>query len=211
MIKAVIFDLDGVLADTEPLHALARSQILEKFGLSEQTASPEAAIGIGKRFFWGKVIEKNHLACTSEELTKADFDLVFQLIVESGLKPTEGLKDLLAYLKESGIKTAVASSSDRSYVDRVLQHFQLTDYFFTSACGDEVKEAKPSPDVYLRALQLCQVSAKDAYAVEDSSCGMLAAERAGIGCIAFGEQDGTAVFRAKTMKEILDYFSRSRA
>lgn len=204
--KAVIFDLDGVIADTEPLHALARRQLFERYGLSEQAHSPEAAIGVGKRFFWGKVIEKNGLGCTAEELTKADFDLVFQLIAESGLKPTEGLRELLAYLRKSKIETAVASSSDRSYVDRVLRHFRLTDYFSESACGDEVSRAKPFPDVYLRALQLCRVNADEAYAVEDSSCGMLAAQRAGIRCIAFGSQEGEAVYRAKTMKDILDYF-----
>ena len=184
MIRAVIFDMDGVIADTEPLHKRARDKLLAELGLNVEEISP-TAIGRSKRVFWGEVTEKYNLPYTADRLTVWEFDMIMQIVREEHIRPTEGLCDLLVSLHRSGIVTAVASSSDRNYVDTVLEVAGLADKFDYSACGNEVPAAKPAPDVYLKALRLCGVSADQAVAVEDSDTGIKAAKTAGLYCIGF--------------------------
>ena len=101
------------------------------------------------------------------------------------LKATDGLPELLSYLKTNDYIIAVASSSDRFYVDEVLNITGLSDYFPVRVTGDENLKAKPAPDIYCKALKLCGVSADSAYAVEDSDTGSKAAKAAGIKCVGF--------------------------
>ncbi len=184
MIKAVIFDMDGVIADTEPLHEKARNALLSELGLDVEKISP-TAIGRSKRAFWGDVVSVYSLPHTADELTVREFGLLMDIAKSSGLRPSEGLPDLLAFLKERNIKAAVASSSDRNYVEYILSLMGLGQYFCATACGDEVLTAKPAPDVYLRALALCGARAEETLAVEDSDTGARAAAAALIPCVAY--------------------------
>ena len=184
MIKAVIFDMDGVIADTEPLHEKARNALLSELGLDVEKISP-TAIGRSKRAFWGDVVSVYSLPHTADELTVREFGLLMDIAKSPGLRHSEGLPDLLAFLKERNIKAAVASSSDRNYVEYILSLMGLGQYFCATACGDEVLTAKPAPDVYLRALALCGARAEETLAVEDSDTGARAAAAALIPCVAY--------------------------
>lgn len=184
MIKAVIFDMDGVIADTEPIHESARNILLSELGLDVETISARA-IGRGKRAFWGEVVQQYRLPYTAEQLTVREFDYIMEIVGKMGLQPSAGLKELLEYLKACNIKTAVASSSDRNYVERILEVTDLKNYFSEIACGNEVAKTKPAPDVYLKILDLLGVKAAEALAVEDSDTGARAAAAAGIKCVAY--------------------------
>ena len=184
MIKAVVFDMDGVIADTEPLHEKARNALLESLGLDVEQLSPQA-IGRSKRSFWSEISQKFNLKESGDELTLREFDMIMRIAKESNLKPSQGMKELLEFLEREKIKAAVASSSDRNYVEKILALTDLGGYFCVTACGDEVPCAKPAPDVYLKALNGCGVNASEALAVEDSDTGARAAEAAGIPCIAY--------------------------
>lgn len=184
MIEAMIFDMDGVIADAEPLHAKARNALLAEFGLDVEKISP-TAIGRSKRAFWTEVAEKYGLGFTADELTQREFERILEIAETMALPATDGLEDLLKALQKNGINAAVASSSDRSYVDKILQITGLKKYFCAKACGDEVPKAKPAPDVYLKALSLCNTCAANAVAVEDSDTGIAAAKAAGLYCIGY--------------------------
>ena len=212
MIEAMIFDMDGVIADTEPLHACARNVLLEEFGLDAEKISP-TAIGRSKRDFWSEVTKKYGLKFTADELTKREFELILEFAEGMGLSAADGLEEVLQALQKNGVKAAVASSSDRTYVDKILQITGLKKYFCAAACGDEVPNAKPAPDVYLKALQLCNADAAHAVAVEDSDTGARAAKAANLFCVGFDapaeaqcrQQLVVCDVKIKTMRELLPF------
>lgn len=216
MIKAVIFDMDGVIADTEPIHACARNAMLAEFGLNVEKISP-TAIGRSKREFWSEVAENYSLHFTADQLTKREFDLILEMAQTLELPATEGLEELLKELQIRGIKMAVASSSDHVYVSKILQITGLNKYFFATACGDEVQFAKPAPDVYLRALKLCNTSAECAVAVEDSDTGVKAAKAAHLFCVGydvvsdniFRQKLDLCDVKVKKMQDILPFTERT--
>lgn len=182
--KAVIFDMDGVIADTEPLHEKSRDAMLEEFGLDVATVSPRA-YAKSKRAFWLETAEEFNLPYTAEELTIKEFDILMEIAERSGLQPTAGLVDVLNALRSKNIKTAVASSSDRVYVEKILKITGLEEQFDFITCGNEVEKAKPEPFVYLKTLDKLGLAAEETIAVEDSDTGAKAAVAAGIRCVGY--------------------------
>ncbi len=184
MIKAIIFDMDGTLVDSEPLHKAGRDRQLADFGLPVEEVSAKA-IGRGKHEFWSEVAKTYGLPISSERLAIDEFKKIIAIIKENGIPTTNGINELLSALKAKGIKMAVASSSDKEYVEFIISYLGWDDYFSVTACGDEVTMPKPSPEIYLLALERLHISADEALAVEDSTTGSRAACDAGIKCIGY--------------------------
>ncbi len=182
MIKAVIFDLDGTLADTEPLHKIARDGLLKKFGIFSEELTNNA-VGIAKRDFWKKVSKDYSLSLDENQLTLSEFIELVELVKQRNIEPSLGARELLEYLDKNNIKMAVASSSDEFYVEEVLNFLGIRKYFTAICGGDKVKKAKPFPDVYLKALELCGVKKQEALGLDDSTAGMQAVKKAGLTCI----------------------------
>ncbi len=143
MKKTVIFDLDGVQADTEPLHRESCRALLRLLHLDESIVSK--AYTRSKREFWSETAKEYGLPFTADELTRREFALLIEIIEKSGLRPTDGLCETLENLRAAGIVCAVASSSDRVYVHTVLETLGLKKYFSAIACGDEVAAANRRP------------------------------------------------------------------
>ena len=144
----------------------------EEFTLGRQKADPSYA-------------RMQISAETPEQLTQIEFGILIEIIENSRLQPNAGVKEALEALRAEGLSAAVASSSDRVYVETVLRVTGLEKLFDATACGNEVAAAKPAPDVYLKALQLLGVSAGEAVAVEDSDTGAKAAVAAHLLCIGY--------------------------
>lgn len=183
MLKAVIFDMDGVLADTEPLHLQAKAEILHSFGICE--AEHSASCGKSNLEFWEAYIENYDLPIKAQELDERQCRLVLSYAQMQQLQPSRGLEELLAALQSRHIKIAVASSSHSRLVIPMLDLLGIKEYFDLVVCGDRVKNLKPAPDIYKLALAGLGVSAENALCVEDTESGLLAADRAKIGKIAY--------------------------
>lgn len=191
--KILIFDMDGVVLDSEPLHQRARELMYEKYGVHPQECFPDP-VGKSSRLFWEDVAGICGMTWDSKQMEDEQFRLVAEQ-VETGCVPvTEGLLEVLGRAKEGGIKTGLASSSDRTLVNRVLRALGIIQYFDIIVTGDEVANKKPFPDVYERVLEIAGISSGQAAAVEDSAAGVEAAKCAGIYCYGYrnetsGEQN----------------------
>ncbi|MBR2871336.1 MAG: HAD-IA family hydrolase [Clostridia bacterium] len=188
MKKLVVFDVDGTLVDSEPLHKISRDIMLNRLGIYSEQLS-DSAIGVGKRDFWERVQKEYGLSLDCNALTVEEFDILISVIRERGVKLSTGVKELLEFLKTSGVKMAVASSSDGTYVDEILKATGIKDYFNVVCTGDLVKHTKPDPEIYLKTMDFSNEVAKDTLAVEDSTLGILAAVNAKITCIGFNAND----------------------
>lgn len=192
-LKLVIFDLDGVICDSEALHKFARLYILNGHADTENI-DLSWAVGYSLRDTWIRLIHEYQLQQDPEELALMQYDVILDQMQEQNMATSSGLRELLAWIQSKNLKIGMYSSSDRYYVDRVLDRYKLRDTFDYVVAGDEVSQRKPSPEGYLKVLEMAGVSAKNAVAIEDSLAGTQAAAAAGIACIGYqnptsGNQD----------------------
>lgn len=191
--KILIFDMDGVVLDSEPLHQRAREMMYEKYGVKPLGCFPDP-VGKSSRLFWETVADICGMAWDSKQMEDEQFSLVAEQVETGRVSVTEGLLEVLGQAEEEGIKTGLATSSDRAMVERVLRALGIIQHFDIIVTGDEVANKKPFPDVYERVLEIAGISPDRAAAVEDSSAGVEAAKSAGIYCYGYrnetsGEQN----------------------
>ncbi len=180
MIKAVIFDMDGLMIDSERVTFEGYKAECGKMGLVMEEEFYKEVLGHTLpevfQMFWGKYGKSFPM----EEVLKKVHNYMDDVFVRDGVPVKEGLRELLQYLKANNYKTVVATSSGRSRVDRILHMAGLTEYFDGSVCGDEVKNGKPDPEVFLKACEKAGVKPQEALVLEDSEAGISAAYAAGI-------------------------------
>lgn len=198
-LKLLIFDMDGVILDSEPLHENARQMMFQRFGIVPDDTFPDP-VGNSSSGFWRQVIARCGIEGEPLDLEKEQYRLVARQIEENRIPPSEGLKELLLWAKNHRIKVGLASSSTRVLVDDALRLLEIGRYFDYTVSGDEVPAKKPAPDVYQKVLGMAGIAADNAAAVEDTHTGMLAAKNAGIFCYGYrnttsGAQDMSAADR----------------
>ena len=192
--KAVIFDLDGVLIDSEPLHALADNQLLINSGIHVPDNYFDRFVGVTNREMWEKIKNDYSIKLSIEELMELQMPLKLKLLEEMDFKPIKGITELLEDLKKRNIPMAIASSSPRQFIEKVLQKIGVKQYFTILISGEEVERGKPEPDIFLKAAELLNVKPDACIVIEDSASGTIAAKRAGMKCIGYknessGNQD----------------------
>lgn len=183
-IKLLIFDMDGVVLDSEPLHENARQSMFRELGIIPDDRLPDP-VGKSSSGFWRKVLEVYPIGGDPYELEKRQYSLVARQIEENHLRPSDGFQDVVDRAKARGIKIGLASSSTRMLVDDTLRLLGVDRYFDVTVSGDEVAHKKPEPDVYLKVLEIAGEKPDRAAAVEDSEAGVRAARRAGIFCYGY--------------------------
>lgn len=198
-LKLLIFDMDGVILDSEPLHENARQMMFRRFGIVPDDTFPDP-VGNSSSGFWREVIKKCGIEGEPYDLEREQYRLVARQIEENQIPPSEGLEELLRWAKAHEIEIGLASSSTRVLVDDALRLLKIEKYFDYTVSGDEVPVKKPAPDVYQRVLEMSGIKAGNAAAVEDTHTGMQAAKNAGIYCYGYknltsGEQDMEAADR----------------
>lgn len=192
--KAVIFDMDGVIIDSEPIYNGIHEKMLRDFGVKEILDVPEDYTGMTNSAVFKIVREKYNLKQTVEEISAYQQKVILEEFSRLEDEPIDGIRDLLALLKEQQIKTAIASSSARKLIETVVKKFNLMAFFDVIVSGEEVPAGKPAPDVFLEAARQLHVSPEDCLVIEDSKNGTIAAKAAGMSCIGFknpnsGNQD----------------------
>ncbi|NDL68809.1 HAD family hydrolase [Anaerotalea alkaliphila] len=191
MRKLFIFDLDGVIVNSEPLHEHAKKRILSEEGI-EEDLDLSWSVGQPSQILWETLIRRFGLKRTARELEDLQYAHILEEIREKRIPTTPGLEELLSHLESQGMRIGLASSSDQAYVDAVLEHYRLSGTFRYAIGGDRVPRKKPAPDVYEAVLAQAKVLASEAVALEDSAAGSTAAQAAGIPCIGYINPDSGA-------------------
>ena len=182
-IKAVIFDLDGTLTDTEKFYQKAWPQALEHFGYKCEPWMPLELRSLGRPYaperfkeWFGQDFDYNMI----REYRKA---IVVDMIKEQGIPLKPGAKEILTWLREHGILTCIATANDYERTKGYLEKLGLFAYFDRIICSDMVKFGKPAPDIYKYACEQLGLPAEQTFAVEDSPNGVTSAYLAGCNVI----------------------------
>ncbi len=179
-ISAVIFDMDGIITDTEPMLAKYWCQAANEFGfpmeykhaLELRSLAGEYAAPLLKSYFGDKI---DYRAVRNRRK-----ELMEQEIAKNGLKMKKGVKEILDYLDTTEFKRAVATATDLERAERYLKMLGIYDRFSTLCCGPMVKHGKPAPDIYLMAAEQIGIPPSQCIAVEDSPNGIKSAYSAGM-------------------------------
>ncbi len=195
-LQALILDMDGVLADTEPIHIRAFRRWLQPFDVNPSQEFMESLIGHSVeenfRTIYDRFLRSKGVELELPEVVKERNAIYLELLREQPLRANPGVMEVIDYALNNNIKLGLATSSDREQVDAILgalkrhpdQPLDLKPVLTAVVAGDDVARKKPAPDIYKRALQLLEIPAAATLAVEDSQAGLTSAGKAGIACAA---------------------------
>lgn len=176
-LRCVLFDFDGVVADTEPSNTRYLEQALAVFGLKLNDEQRQALIGVNGLDFIRPLLE-SAVPPVSDEAYLAERQRQGNTYENSpDLKAQPGLRDFLSLLRSAGIKTGLVSSTSSRLILAALNRLAMADQFDAILCGDMVRRKKPDPEGYRRAMELLQVPPECCVVIEDSPVGI----RAGLG------------------------------
>jgi len=186
MIKAIIFDMDGVLVDSEPFNIEIEKRQFELNHLSILEEEHHQYMGVATDVMWREIAKRQSLSLPVETLieqNKTESIHYFTELKEIPVMP--GLVDLLEKLTLKNFPIAVASSSFPEIIELILQRTGLRKHFQVVVSSQEAGKSKPEPDVFLLAAKQLGINPQDCMVIEDSANGIKAAKAAGMRCIAF--------------------------
>ena len=182
--KAVIFDMDGVLVDSQPYHFKADIDTMAEYGVIK-----------GQKFYesFAGTLTADRMRTLKEMSIKRE-NMILDIMGKEDIKPVSGIPEFLRSIEEKGLTTAVASSSDYKLINLILDRLKIAQYFDSVTSGSDVKRGKPSPDVFLLAAERIGIEPAECLVVEDSENGVKAAKAAGMKVLGYinptsGKQD----------------------
>lgn len=188
-IKGVLFDMDGLVLDTEKLYTRFWQEAANALGYPMTREQALGLRSLNKEFGQPKLQSYFDKPIRYEEVRDKRVELMNAFIEKEGVEAKAGIQELLAYLKDKGIKTAIATSSPLERAERYLDFVGLGGAFDKLITGNMVKKGKPEPDIYLLAASHLGLAPSECLALEDSPAGILAANRAGCFPVIIPDQD----------------------
>ena len=178
--KAVIFDMDGVIFDTEKVYLDIWTEVFEKYGYKMTKELYVNVMGTGRKNVIKTFLENFGDDLPIEKMYEEKDNQLFYRIENQGIPLKEGVKELFSMLKEKDYKIALATSAKRERVEKQIKDKWLKESFDAIVCGDDVEKGKPSPDIFLKAAKEIDVEPENCFVVEDSPAGIKAAFSGGM-------------------------------
>jgi HAD superfamily hydrolase (TIGR01509 family) len=189
MIQTVIFDMDGVIVDTEPVHRYAYYKQFEELNIEVTEAMYTSFTGFSTRNTFQTLKEQFQLEHEVEDLIqrkRSIFNDAFD--IKEDLKLLEGVRALIEDLYQNGIQLIVASSASKVTIDRVFTRFGLHNFFTPIVSGEDFPKSKPHPAIFEHAASLSVAPKENCIVIEDSTNGVKAAKAAGIFCVGYNSE-----------------------
>ncbi len=194
-IKAVIYDVDGTLVNSEPLHVAAWNKALSRYGHSLQDLSGDFV-----RTMAGKkpiVIAQDMVSILRAGVTPEEFletkTQYYLDLVKTDLRPMEGAVESVKSLNRAGVRLGIGTSLDSGLLKKILRNLSIESYFEQIVTGDMISKGKPDPETYLKVMKKLDLSGDECVVIEDAQSGILSAKAADAWCIALENQDQDAI------------------
>lgn len=214
--KAIIFDFDGLLVDTEIISFKVYQKLLADYGFSfskEEYAKHYS--GKTEAANVARLIDTYHLPWTQQEGFNQVVEIEKRFIAE-GVELKQGANQLLTYLKNKGLKAALATSSTKDRAMDILQKHEIHQFFDVFVFSEDVQRSKPDPEVFLKACEKLDIAHDEAIVLEDSENGILAAWQAQIPVICIPDMKKPAqsfldktLAAANTLEDVIDYLENT--
>ena len=206
MLKAVLFDMDGVIVDTEPLHRKSYYRMFEDFGIDVSDSLYNSFTGQATLPICRTLCERFELSDNAENLMaikRKHFKHLFENDNELAL--LEGVHELIKDYHNNDLTLVLASSASMANINRIFERFDLNQYFKAKISGADLKASKPHPEIFLKAADLAKEATANCMVIEDSTNGIIAAKAAGIYCVGFKSPNSTNQDYSKADKVIRDF------
>jgi HAD superfamily hydrolase (TIGR01509 family) len=194
--RGVIFDLDGVISDTQDMHSHVESEFLRSLGIEIHPDNITARFaGVGDKEMFSTIFAEYGVDHPIEEISVQKWKMMEDQVQKHGIKPISHVVDLIESLYNSNFILAIASGSPRNFINQVMGALSLRKFFAVSVSSDEVERGKPAPDVFLEAARQANMDLSKCTIIEDGLSGMQAAAAAKISCVGL-VKDKTKIYPA---------------
>jgi HAD superfamily hydrolase (TIGR01509 family) len=186
MIKAILFDMDGVIVDSEPLHKKAYYKMFKDVGIEVPDTLFESFTGQSTLRICQKLCLDFNLKQAPEDLVslkRKHFKYIFAS--DANFQLIDGVLDLIIDYTKNGLKLVLASSASMVTINNIFNRFKLDQYFIAKLSGADLKASKPHPEIFIKAANISGFKKEECIVIEDSTNGIEAASGAGIYCIGF--------------------------
>lgn len=178
-IRAIIFDMDGVIVDSEPIHCQVEHALLKQYGIDAPWSEWDKFIGLAEHTVFQYIIDNFTDGTYSvEELTKAKYE-VFISVLSEQVQPIPGVLDFICRASKRYGKLALTTSSGKEVQKKVFELFDLQPYFDVVITGDHIQHSKPHPEPYIKTVNALHLPAHNCLVLEDSLNGITSAKEAG--------------------------------
>ncbi|MGI4763067.1 MAG: HAD family hydrolase [Janthinobacterium lividum] len=186
MIRTVIFDMDGVIIDTEPIHHHAFFTQFAELGITVSDALYASFLGSSTRNVFQRLKQEFSLPQEVDELLRRKRELFNQAFdTDADLDLLPGVRALIEDIQQRGLQMVLASSASKATITRVFDRFGLGPYFTHRVSGEDFAQSKPNPEIFVHAASLAETPVTECIVIEDSANGVAAAKAAGIYCIGY--------------------------
>ena len=206
MFKAVLFDMDGVIVDTEPLHRKSYFKMFEDVGIDVEESRYSSFTGQATLPICKSLCQHFELSHSPESLVamkRKHFEYIFNN--DTDLKLIDGVYELIQDYFNNGLTLVLASSASMLNIERIFDRFNLHQYFKAKISGADLKASKPHPEIFIKAAELAEEKKADCMVIEDSTNGIKAAHAAGIYCVGYKSPNSTNQDYSKADMVINDF------